>query len=150
MKTRFLVAALLFLAPGMALAAETIDTIIYTRQGERPLKLETATTPAQREQGLMNRTDLHGDDGMLFVFPTPADVAFWMKDTPLPLDMIFISPGHVITHIEASAKPYSLNPRRANATTVAVIELDGGRAAKDGVAVGDMVRYALPENMPVN
>ena len=151
MRIRFsqLLATLLLGLPLAAAAAPTIDATIYTTKGERPLKLETATTPAAREQGLMHRADLSDDDGMLFVFPKAYDAAFWMKDTEIPLDMLFIGPDHLITHIEANAKPYSLNPRRAGSPTEAVIELDGGRAAKDGVAVGDMVHYALPKDMPV-
>ncbi len=150
MMNRFLATLCFLLLPALALAAPaTTDVTVYTKAGERPLKLEMATTPDTREHGLMGRNDLGDDDGMLFVFPKAYDAAFWMKDTPLPLDMLFIGPDHTVTHIETQAQPYSLNPRKAGAATIAVIELDGGQAAKDGVAVGDMVRYALPLDMPV-
>ena len=143
-----LLLALLFF-PLTAGATGTIDAVIFTKQGERPLRLELATTPEEREQGLMNRSNLAPNDGMLFVFPTANRVAFWMKDTKLPLDMLFIGPLMDIIHIEADTVPYSLTHHNSPNPTQAVIELDGGRAAKDGIAEGDMVRYALPKNISV-
>lgn len=127
----------------------TTDAVIYTTKGEVPLRLEVATTEATREEGLMNRTSLEPHDGMLFLFPTPSDYSFWMKNTSLPLDMIFIGPDQTVVAIAANTKPFSLATHHAGKPVEAVIELDGGRAAKDAVAVGDKVGYGLPKSLKI-
>lgn len=135
--------------PCSAAALPAIDATIYTKQGELPLKLEMAVTPAAREQGLMARDSLRPNDGMVFVFPVEDDYGFWMKDTRIPLDMLFIDGGNTVVYIEHSAKPYSLKERQPHSKVGAVIELDGGRASREGIAVGDKVRYVLPEGTMV-
>jgi len=132
-----------------AQAAEAIDAIIYTTRGEVPLKLELAVTPETRIQGLMNRDSLAPYDGMLFVFPTAHDYAFWMKDTRIPLDMLFIDDKHTIVHVESDVAPYTKAERAAGQEIVAVIELDGGRAGRESILKGDRVRYDLPPSLQV-
>lgn len=113
------------------------------------LRLETAPTPEARERGLMYRETLAPCDGMAFFFPslspekprfTPQK--FWMKNTPLPLDMLFVDALGRITFI-ATAKPHSLTPIGPDTPTMSVIEIDAGRAARENIRVGDKVSYEL-------
>ena len=132
-----------------AIAADTIEVTIYTQKGERMFHLETALAPSERERGLMNRDTLAPNEGMLFVFPEVKDHAFWMKNTRIPLDMIFINAEDSVVAVESNATPQSLNPRRSGKPIRAVIELDGGRAARESIAPGDKVRYVLPQGKVV-
>ncbi len=132
-----------------AKALEVVDAVVYTTQGEVPLKLELAATPETREHGLMKRDTLSPNDGMLFLFPTAEDYAFWMKDTRIPLDMLFINAAHEVVHIEVAAKPFSTRSRSSGKDIVAVIELDGGRAGRESIVEGDRVRYDLPPALEV-
>lgn len=125
-----------------------VEVVVYTKKGEIPLQLELAATDAQREKGLMNRDSLAPHDGMLFLFPTPKDHTFWMKNTRIPLDMLFVRENMTIAHI-ASATPHSLKGQHAGEAICAVIELDGGRASREVIAVGDHVRYDLPETVEI-
>lgn len=127
-----------------------VDAIIYTTRGEIPLKLITAATPEERRVGVMNRDTLKPFDGMLFLFPDENDYSFWMKDTRIPLDMIFVDARQTIVHVESDVEPYSLRKRNCGRKVNAVIELDGGRAAREGIAAGDNVRYELPKNMEIH
>lgn len=133
----------------MAALAASIDATIYTKKGEVPLQLELAATPESRVKGLMDRDSLDPLDGMLFLFPTPHDYSFWMKDTRLPLDMLFIDEQRRIVHIEANVAPYTKAERSSGQPVVAVIELDGGRASAESIAKGDHVRYDLPPSFKV-
>lgn len=126
--------------------AEVVDATIFTRKGEVPLRLELAATPETRIKGLMDRDSLDPLDGMLFIFPTAHDYTFWMKDTRIPLDMLFIDEKNSIAHIEAKVPPYTKAERASGQPVIAVIELDGGRASAESVAKGDHVRYDLPPN----
>jgi len=102
--------------------------------------VEIAATPSARERGLMGRRSLAEHHGMLFVFPRPARVAFWMKNTPLPLDMIFISADGTIRRIYENARPFDLTPIPAGPDILLVLELAGGTARRTGIAEGDIVR----------
>jgi hypothetical protein len=142
-------AVFLFTIPAHASDLPVIDTTIYTTQGEVPLKLEVAATPEAREHGLMERIRLAPFDGMLFLFPTDDDHRFWMKNTRLPLDMLFVGDDRSVAAVEADTAPYSLDLHHAGRPVRSVIELDGGRAAKDGIEPGDKVRYALPPSLDI-
>jgi uncharacterized membrane protein (UPF0127 family) len=126
-----------------------VEATIYTKSGERPLRLELAASPKTRETGLMNRQSTTPYDGMLFVFPTAGLNGFWMKDTKLPLDILFISEKHKLVDIAADMTPYDLTPHIPPVPVIAAIELDGGRAARDSIGKGDHVRYALPPSVTV-
>ena len=91
----------------------------------------------------MNRRFLPADRGMLFEFDRDAPVAFWMKNTYIPLDMIFISPKGVVTNVVANAEPLSERAIPSGSPCVAVLELNGGAAAAIGLKVGDTVRHAF-------
>jgi uncharacterized membrane protein (UPF0127 family) len=105
----------------------------------RRFTVEIADTDAARELGLMNRKALSPDRGMLFDFKSPQPVAFWMKNTLIPLDMIFIDKDGQIISIAANATPLSEKPIPSGGDVLGVLEIGGGRAGKDGVRVGDRV-----------
>lgn len=106
--------------------------------------VEVADTPEQQARGLMFRTELGPDEGMLFPSHPPGIRSFWMKNTPLPLDIIFVGTDGRILNIAAQTEPYSLQSLRSDGIASAVLELRGGRAAELGIAPGDRVEYRLP------
>lgn len=105
--------------------------------------MEVAADDASRGTGLMHRTHLAPDAGMLFDFHTSVMTAFWMKDTPLPLDMLFVRSDGTISTIAANAVPYSLAEIQSAEPVRAVIEINGGLARRLGIAPGDRVRAAI-------
>lgn len=113
-------------------------------RGHRSLRfrVETARTSAEQSQGLMFRKQLGPNEGMIFPFNPPrSGVAFWMKNTVIPLDIIFIGPDGRILNIAANATPYSLAPIPASGVTAGVLEIIGGRAAQLGIVPGDKVEW---------
>jgi len=81
------------------------------------------------------------DEGMLFPSDAPAQRTFWMKNTVIPLDIVFIGPDHLISNIAANAVPYSLDPIPSSGAAIAVLELNGGRAAQLGIMPGARVTW---------
>jgi uncharacterized membrane protein (UPF0127 family) len=122
-------------APAPVAPTATVDT------GERRIafRLELARTPAERERGLMYRDYLAPDAGMLFVFDREEPQVFWMKNTVIPLDMIFIGGDRRIVGIVADAEPQTLSPRRVNGLSQFVLEIGGGLSAKLGLRAGQTV-----------
>lgn len=106
--------------------------------------VEIARAPEEQARGMMERQSLAPDRGMLFPYDPPQPVAFWMKNTLIPLDMIFIAPGGRILRIEENAVPLSLDPVGSGEAVEAVLELAGGRSAELGIAAGDTVRWKQP------
>lgn len=127
----------------------SIPVIIHTQVQDVTLQLELATTVEAREHGLMHRESLKPNDGMLFEFPQAQNYAFWMKDTPLPLDMLFVDSKRRIVFIAPDTTPNSLTPIHAGQKVTTVIELAAGRAALDNIRVGDTVMYTLPASTTV-
>jgi uncharacterized membrane protein (UPF0127 family) len=101
--------------------------------------IEVATSPYEQEYGLMFVRSLDEDAGMIFPYNPPREVAFWMKNTLIPLDMLFVSPDGTIGRIVSQARPEDLTPISSQGAVIGVIELKGGIAKKDGFAVGDKV-----------
>jgi uncharacterized protein len=114
---------------------------IVTATGAHDFQVEIAKDEASRARGLMDRRFMPADHGMLFEFEREAPEAFWMKDTYIPLDMIFISRSGVVTHIVANAEPLSERSIPSGPPCMAVLELNGGAAARIGLKVGDRVRH---------
>lgn len=112
--------------------ALTTVTISMGAQQHR-FRVEMARTPAEQAQGLMNRTSLPADGGMLFPFPEPKFASFWMKNTFIPLDMIFIRADGSIDRIAENTIPESLEPVVSGGEVSAVLELAGGTAARLGI-----------------
>lgn len=114
---------------------------VVTAGGAHAFQVEIAANDASREKGLMNRRYMPADRGMLFEFDREAPVAFWMKNTYIPLDMIFIGRNGVVTHIVANAEPLSETVIPSDGPCVAVLEVNGGVAAQIGLKVGDKIRH---------
>lgn len=109
-------------------------------------KIELAETQAQQAQGLMFRRQMAPDAGMLFIYPKPQVAAFWMKNTFIPLDMLFIAADGRIVHIHPNATPQSEATITTPQPVKAVLEINGGLAARLGVRVGDIARHAAFNN----
>ena len=124
-----------------ALGGELDSLEIVTAAGRHVFQVEIANNDATREHGLMDRRYMAPDHGMLFEFDREEPVSFWMKNTYIPLDMIFIAPSGVVTHIAANAEPLSERVVPSGGPSIAVLELDGGMAASIGLRVGDKVRH---------
>jgi uncharacterized membrane protein (UPF0127 family) len=121
----------------------TGELTIESASGPHKFHVEIATTPAQLEQGLMFRQKLAPDAGMLFDFQHPSPVSMWMKNTYIPLDMLFIDPKGRIINIAERAVPHSLDPVAAAAPARAVLELNGGTASRLGIRPGDRVVFPI-------
>jgi len=106
-------------------------------------QIEIADTDAAREQGLQNRATLADNQGMLFVFPDEQIQTFWMKNTELPLDMIFINADKKIVGIVANATPFSLTPLYVSTPSRYVLEIKGGLTQSLGIHTGDLVNFKL-------
>lgn len=107
--------------------------------GGESLKAQVAADDASRERGLMSRTNLAENEAMLFVFPSPRSVAFWMKDTPTPLSIAYVGPSGRIFEIH-DMKPFDETPiPSASAAVVYAIETTQGWFTKHGVLAGSMV-----------
>ncbi len=129
----------MLVAPVRADGPETLQ--IVTSSGTHDFHIEIAKDDASRAQGLMNRPFLPADRGMLFEFDREAPVSFWMKNTYIPLDMIFISRTGVVTNIVEKAEPLSERVIPSGPPCLGVLELNGGAAASIGLKVGDRVHY---------
>jgi uncharacterized membrane protein (UPF0127 family) len=103
--------------------------------------VEVARTPEQQANGLMNRQSLAPDRGMIFPYDQPRPASFWMKNTLIPLDMIFVRSDGTIARIAAETVPLSLEPVPSLEPVAAVLEIAGGRAAELGIQPGDRVRW---------
>jgi uncharacterized membrane protein (UPF0127 family) len=114
-------------------------TIIDDSGKAHHFQVEMAITPQEQETGLMFRTLVPADSGMLFVFPVVQPEPFWMKNTVVPLDMVFIDADGTIRAIAENTVPYSLAPVDSGGPVKAVLELQGGLTAKEQISVGDRV-----------
>ncbi len=130
-------------AVGGAAACEARPRVaISTQSGhEVVFQVEVADTPAKRELGLQYRQALGNDRGMIFLFAAEAPQTFWMKNTPIPLDMIFINRDRKIVGIVEQTEPYSLESRSVRAPSQYVLEINGGLAKRHGIKTGDSVRF---------
>jgi len=116
------------------------DALIIESSGDRhEFIVEVAITREQRSQGLMFRTELAKNAGMLFQYGEPQIITMWMSNTLIPLDMIFIGQGGVIVNIAERTIPESLATIPSTAPAVAVLEVVGGTAGRLGLGPGDVV-----------
>ena len=104
-------------------------------------RVEVAQTDAEQAKGLMFRKALGADEGMIFPMSPPRDASFWMKNTVIPLDIIFVGADRRILNIAANTAPYSEAPLPSAGKVSGVLELDGGRAAELGIGPGDRVGW---------
>jgi uncharacterized membrane protein (UPF0127 family) len=136
------VLAVLLLA--VACAGETLPTArIHAKDGVVDVAVEIVSTPEAVQRGLMYRTELADGHGMLFVFDEDKDHHFWMKNTLIPLDMLFIDDKGTIVSIAENARPGSLRLVGPGFPVASVLELNGGVVKELGIKTGDKVQHKL-------
>lgn len=129
-----------------AAVAARIAVTIESAGGKHVFDVELASTPAAQQQGLMYRTDIAENGGMLFApYPAegggPREASFWMKNTPSPLDILFIRADGTIARIAENTIPFSEDQIPSGEPVAAVLEIRGGRSAELGISPGDKVRW---------
>jgi uncharacterized membrane protein (UPF0127 family) len=130
----------LFLSPG-AIAAGNGTLVLKTDSGPHSFNIELATTPAERALGLMYRRTLPVDAGMLFLYDKPQPLTMWMRNTFIPLDMVFIGADGKVHRIESRTEPFSTQIISSEGNVQGVLELNAGTAASIGLKAGDEVVY---------
>jgi uncharacterized protein len=144
-RTRLFIFAWIVIALMPALAAcdstPQIAIVSADHQTLAIVKVEIADKPDTRELGLMYRSHLDEDAGMIFVFPEPTTAQFWMKNTKIPLDMLFADSSGKVLGIVANAQPYSEALLGGFADTLYVLEVNGGYAAAHHVVAGDKLEF---------
>jgi len=118
-----------------------VPLTIRSKNGVHHFTVEVAATPEQQERGLMFRKSLAGDRGMIFPYDPPQDVSFWMENTLIPLDIIFIRADGTIVRI-TKAKALDETPLPAGEPIAVVLEIRGGRAAELGIKEGDVASWS--------
>ena len=144
----FLAMAVAVLAAVPVATAETAaDRLtVVTSTGEHPFTVEVMRTPAELEKGLMFRRRLAPNSGMLFDFGQEQQVSMWMKNTYLPLDMLFIGVEGRVVSVKEDAKPMSEDIIASGGPVLGVLEVGAGTVRRIGVAPGDLVRHPLFRN----
>ena len=126
-------------APALFPSLDQASVTVTTASGKHEFAVWIAADERSREQGLMFIRELPPDRGMLFLFERPHPAAFWMKDTYLSLDLVFIDPAGRVLNVATDAKPLSLMPIRSSGEALAVLEVLAGTARKIGLEPGDHV-----------
>ena len=129
-------------AAAQTASVQRVALVIEGAGGAHRFDIEVARTPAERARGLMFREALAADSGMIFLFGIARPVAMWMKNTLIPLDMLFIDGDWRILRIAERTTPYSEEAIPSGGPVIAVLELAGGTARRLGLAPGDRVRMA--------
>ena len=119
------------------------EVVIQTADEAHPFTVEMAVTDAQRSLGLMFRQELAEDRGMLFDFKRPTYISMWMRNTYIPLDMLFIGRDGRINYIRENTVPHSLDTIEAPERNRAVLEVAAGTVARLNIRVGDRVEHAI-------
>jgi uncharacterized membrane protein (UPF0127 family) len=145
----WLAVALLFLSSAAACSdsASPAKLEIVTASGQhRVFNVEVVSSGEERERGLMYRQSLAADAGMLFDFQQDQPVSMWMKNTFIPLDMLFITADGTVVRVAADTVPQSLETIPSGQPVRAVLEIKGGEAARQGIAAGDHVLHPVFKN----
>ncbi len=136
--------AVLLLWSGMTWAACQSDQIdIKNDSAQIRFNIELAISPQDRSRGLMFRESLPNRSGMLFVFDPPQPVVFWMKNTLIPLDIIFLDRAGTVTHVQQGAIPGDLTPIEGGDSVFAVLEINAGLAARYSIKPGTVMRHEI-------
>jgi uncharacterized membrane protein (UPF0127 family) len=138
-----LAAAVLVLFAGSVPAAEEQTLEIVTKSGVHVFSIELAVSDADRQKGLMFRKELPEGKGMLFDFKQDQDVSMWMRNTLIPLDMLFINADGSIRRIAENTEPLSERTIPSGGPVRGVLEVIGGTAKKLGIAAGDRVAHPI-------
>ncbi len=127
----------------LASCSQAPKVAIVGRDGTKrtTVSVEIADSPSEREVGLMYRTQLGADSGMLFVFATPSRLTFWMKNTEIPLDMVFADADAIVVGVVANAEPLSQRMFGVPADSKYVLEVNGGFSARHGIKAGDHLEF---------
>ncbi|MDB5698523.1 MAG: hypothetical protein JWN69_1327 [Alphaproteobacteria bacterium] len=120
---------------------EVVPLEINNGRSAHRFSVEIARSPDEQSRGLMFRERLGDNEGMIFPFEPPTPATFWMKNTVIALDMLFIRPDGTIARIAVNTVPYSLDPVAAGEPVAAVLELRGGRSVELGIKAGDRVSW---------
>jgi uncharacterized protein len=128
-----------------AVAATPSVVVMPDGQPQSRVRVSLARTDVERQRGLMYVQNLAPDDGMLFIFDTDSVLSFWMKNTLIPLDLIFIRSDMTVAGVVANAAPLTLDPRSVGVPSRYVLEVNGGWAQQHGVAADTKVRF---DNLP--
>lgn len=131
---------LLGLASGAG-AQELASLTVVTETGEHPFSVEVADSPMERSRGLMYRRELAADHGMIFDFGTEQPASFWMKNTYVSLDMIFIRADGTVANVAENTEPLSVETVQSTEPVRYVLELVAGSADAIGLKAGDRVEY---------
>jgi uncharacterized protein len=146
---KMILALLIAAIPSLALAKAAcapgrVD--LRWQGGGESFAVELADSPEERSRGLMFREDMAPDAGMLFVYESPRQASFWMKNTLIPLDMIFADATGRVTRVHSNAVPGDLTPINGGTGVLFVLEINGGLAARLGITPGAELRHpAVPQ-----
>lgn len=137
------VLAATLLSMASAASAACRDDVVQLRGdwGEAQFTVEIADTEESRARGLMHRTDLPMGAGMLFIYDEPRRASFWMRNTLIPLDMLFADPRGRITRIHHEAQPHDETPIDGGDGVLMVLEINGGLAARLGITESSELRH---------
>jgi len=136
-----LVLALMLIWPLAACAAGDDRAVLHTSTGDHEFTVEIAETAAERNQGLMFRQELADNAGMLFDFQEDRPTSFWMRNTFIPLDMIFIGSDGIVRNIHENAIPHDPTGIPSDGPVRFVLEIAGGRAREIGLMPGDRLEH---------
>lgn len=133
-------------APGAAAGQsaaglQQVTLCVTSAANTHSFTVEVVGTTTEQAKGLMFRTELPDNAGMIFPFPEPRIASFWMKNTVIPLDIIFVRADGTIESIADNTIPYSIDPVASGEPVTAVLELRGGLAAELGISAGDKVKW---------
>lgn len=136
-------AVLLLLSATAAMAQECRDDTVYLKGdfGQARFSVEIADDEQERSRGLMHRTDMASSAGMLFVYERPQTMSFWMRNTLIELDMLFVDATGVVRHIHHRAQPLDETPIFGGRDLTHVLEINGGLAEKLGITTGSQLRH---------
>jgi uncharacterized membrane protein (UPF0127 family) len=125
----------------VATVTDDFHAVLHTSSGDYPFTIEIADTGAEQQRGLMYRQELAPDAGMLFDYGSERKVSFWMQNTYIPLDMVFIAADGTVMHIHENAKPLDPTSISSRVPVRFVLEIPGGRAAEIGLEKGDKLEH---------
>jgi len=134
-------ALLLILFLPLAACADDGRLVVKSSNGDHPFTVEVVDTPETRATGLMFRQTLAPDAGMLFDFKESRPVSFWMQNTLIPLDMIFIREDGMVTNVHVNAIPMDTTSIPSDGPVMFVLEIPGGRSVELGIRAGDRVEH---------
>lgn len=135
-------AAIVLVSLPLAACSDEARLVVHSDSGEHAFTVEVVDTPQARAQGLMYRQELADDAGMLFDFKEERPVSFWMRNTYIPLDMLFIQADGEISNIHVNARPHDTTSIPSDGPVQFVLEIPGGRSVELGIEAGDTVQHA--------